>query len=192
MKVQFKSPENMGAMLSRLKSWICRSTAQAKFAMHYNSFAVEYASHLTLSAADHVLVLWAHLSAGNKKTCKHQHDGFWYGRPPLPFLSWTLCCRCTFVGHPALLPDLHSTETSASSGRRGTSRGSVWSSAELSIVSFSSAVLAMQCCHLHSVLRSRVLLPRVWRSREAGPSCILGTSLPIVGSCPQQTAPTNQ
>jgi hypothetical protein len=96
MKVQFKSPENLGQMLSRLKSWICRSTAQAKFDMHYNSFVVEYASHLTLSAADHVHVLWAHLTAGNKKTCKHLHDGFWYGPPSFSILSWALRCRCIF------------------------------------------------------------------------------------------------
>ena len=47
------------------------------FTLRYDSFVVEYASHLTLSAADHVAVLWAHLTHSTHKSCSGLCDGFW-------------------------------------------------------------------------------------------------------------------
>jgi hypothetical protein len=82
MKVQFKSPEKTGELLDKLEQWIEHNTlAPASrrdgVSLRFDSFVVEYASHLTLSAADHVHVLWAHLTGAAHKSAERLHAGFW-------------------------------------------------------------------------------------------------------------------
>lgn len=75
MKVRYKSPEVMETLLDELAAAV--QAVDSDFELQYRSFTVEYTSHLTLSAADHVHAVWAHLLNIKHKRCKSLHEGFW-------------------------------------------------------------------------------------------------------------------
>jgi hypothetical protein len=88
MKVQHKSDDKL----------------TRNFSLRYASFVVEYASHLTLSAADHVHVLWAHLTSATAKgkSCSQLTDGFWCARGPTQRLLRNLVDRYTMLATSTL------------------------------------------------------------------------------------------
>ena len=75
MKVRYKSDEVMETLLEELATAV--RAVDSDFELLYRSFTVEYTSHLTLSAADHVHAVWAHLLSLQDKRCKSLHEGFW-------------------------------------------------------------------------------------------------------------------
>jgi hypothetical protein len=91
MKVQYKSKAVVDTLLNELGVAVAermkdkesaedsrrKKDAAPDFPMHYSSFVVEYTSHLTLSAADHVHIVWAHLQNTKHKLCSKMHEGFW-------------------------------------------------------------------------------------------------------------------
>lgn len=76
MKVRYKSSEVMDTLLNELASAV--RAVDSDFELQYRSFTVEYTSHLTLSAADHVHAVWAHLLNMQNKRCRSLHEGFWW------------------------------------------------------------------------------------------------------------------
>lgn len=75
MKVRYKSSEVMDTLLEELSTAV--RAVDSDFELLYRSFTVEYTSHLTLSAADHVHAVWAQLLNTQDQRCKSLHAGFW-------------------------------------------------------------------------------------------------------------------
>ena len=80
MKVQFKDANLLDGLLEMLGEWLGGPAGGAAPRLHYYSFAVEYGSRLTLSAADHVHALWAHLTA-ETASCARLTSTVWCGTP---------------------------------------------------------------------------------------------------------------
>jgi hypothetical protein len=78
MKMQLKSQEVMEGLLEMLADWAKASSSNhaRPVTLRFDSFVVEFASHLTLSAADHVHILWAHLTMGTQ-SCSNLQNTFW-------------------------------------------------------------------------------------------------------------------
>ena len=91
MKVQYKSKAVFDTLLRELRTAVAakilykegadeskrRREDDVNFEMLYRSFVVEFTSHLTLSAADHVHILWAHLQHTAQNLCSKIDEGFW-------------------------------------------------------------------------------------------------------------------
>lgn len=91
MKVQYKSKAVFDTLLRELRTAVAakilykdgldeskgRREDDVDFELLYRSFVVEFTSHLTLSAADHVHILWAHLQHTSHNLCCKIDEGFW-------------------------------------------------------------------------------------------------------------------
>ena len=105
MKVQYKSKAVFDTLLRELRTAVAakilyregadeskrRREDDMNFEMLYCSFIVEFTSHLTLSAADHVHILWAHLQHTAQNLCSKIDEGFWCAIKP----GWLLRCICS-------------------------------------------------------------------------------------------------
>lgn len=87
MKVQFKNANIIDGLLEMLGEWLGGAAGGGGGggapSLRYDSFAVEYSSRLTLSAADHVYALWAHLTA-ETAACASLTTTVWCAAPRHP------------------------------------------------------------------------------------------------------------
>jgi hypothetical protein len=107
MKVQYKSKAVFDSLLRELRTAVAAKILykdgadeskrgkedEVPFEMVYRSFIVEFTSHLTLSAADHVHILWAHLQHTSQNLCSKIDEGFWYAPQQYP----SCCAGCPLV-----------------------------------------------------------------------------------------------
>ena len=86
IKMQFKTEEIVAQLHDELEGWLYKFNPHIdkkdRSGLRYASFVVEYGSQLALSAADHVHIIWAHLTdAAAVTACTQQLAGFWCAAP---------------------------------------------------------------------------------------------------------------